>query len=897
MQGLVTAAATGKPLGGVQVAGNPGALSATTASDGTFSLTDLAVGTYVLTLTRDGYSTLVVPGVSAPESGATHLAVAMSTDSTSHDGLAISVQDQLFAGFDSAVALTATVLTPDTTASALTYSWTQTWGTPAAQLAGLGGPTLTFKTLALSDAKAEANASPGLGPYEAGTFVPARFGPMSVSISESGNYRFSLTVTDPEGHSATTAVTVFATPPTTGLRSVVTRVPVWLEGDGADASGAPVTAWSWQLVPPAGSTATIANPTSQFVTFTPDVAGTYDVTETLSGKTARIYANPWDGVSGVLTEPGSGNDYLVQGCKTCHFAPFQFPDDPKPGIAPDAFEGWATTKHARALADGLDGNLGPNFGPDCLQCHALGDLPTPIGNSGFSDIAASVGWTFPTTLQPGNYATLVATEPYLAQLANVQCDNCHGPRNLNVMGVDDFAAKSFTSGVCATCHSQAKQWKTSLHDNLQLAIDTVATTQAATDCARCHTAQGFAEYTRELRGGCVAAGSGSCLLTSDGAPPSDAGTNAMTSATLDLLRLNAAGAQPQTCAACHDPHDIAGNPKQLRIFDSVPTTLINGLSISGAGAGALCMVCHSSTTPYPSIGDDSLATNGMTSATPLVTPHLSSQSDVLFGANAYFLPFRQPSPHLAVADTCVGCHHDILTASERDAGTTLNGPFDPSPATNHAFATDLSICSSCHAAAFDGASIQSQTRARLDALDEAIFGKVATVLAATGAYTTSVRDPATSYSLCTTESSTPNLLLPIATTPVTFAPYAQTTEPPAHATHWRSLAQVLVTFPSNPFAGLTGLAECTDGDSPVVVAGATYGGGPVVLSLVDLQAGASRSPTGVPLFSAVSILGRAIYNEALLNADGSFGVHNRPFSDALITATMGQLALVTPTSP
>ena len=55
--------------------------------------------------------------------------------------------------------------------------------------------------------------------------MPARFGPMAIGIDETGNYQFSLTVKDPAGHTATTSAVVWATPPSSGLRSVPFNVP------------------------------------------------------------------------------------------------------------------------------------------------------------------------------------------------------------------------------------------------------------------------------------------------------------------------------------------------------------------------------------------------------------------------------------------------------------------------------------------------------------------------------------------------------------------------------------------------------------------------------------------------------------------------------------------------
>jgi hypothetical protein len=311
---------------------------------------------------------------------------------------------------------------------------------------------------------------------------------------------------------------------------------------------------------------------------------------------------------------------------------------------------------------------------------------------------------------------------------------------------------------------------------------------------------------------------------------------------------------------------------------------MNGVAVSAAGAGATCMVCHNSRPAFPEVDDFSLGANGLTSASSIVTPHNGTQTDVLYGANAYFMPQATPSPHLAVKDTCVGCHYAIPTAAQKSAGAT----------TNHAFLTDLSICSTCHASAIDGAAIQRETAASLGQLDQAIFSAVETLLAAAGTYNTTVRDAATLNYLCATGASVPNVYLPIATTPATFAPFAVSAGPPVHVQPWRSLGNVLVTFTTNPFAGVAGLAECSGTNAPAVVPGVTYGGGPVVLSIASAQAGPTHASKNPPLVSAVSITGKAIYNEALINNDLSLGVHNLPFTQTLLASTLAKLATVTP---
>ncbi len=873
----------GQPLPGAEVSdAQAGLAPTTTAGDGTFRVGKLAQGVYELTISRPGFVTRTV-GVSVGMTTTTHITISMGVDTAT--GLVVSVQDQPLAGFGTMVTLAATVSTaPDTDAAALTYAWTLTCGAPA-ELTGASSSSVTFKTLSLAAAKLEANPAAALGPYDGGGLVPSRFGPMAIGIDETGNYQLSLTVTDPHGRSLTTSALVWATPPTSGLRSVPLGLPVWLEGDSLASDGGPRTSWGFSLAPPIGSTSVLRGATTEFPSFTPDVPGSYGVTDGITGSATTVYAEGWDGISGDPAEPGSGDDYVVQGCTTCHTGSVQFPASPDAVAAPDMFKYWVSTKHATAFADGINGELGPTFGPSCLGCHTLGDSPVVVSNGGWDDVAAADGWSFPSPLAPGDYPALVARFPGLAQLANVQCESCHGPKNLDVMGRDDRAATSFATGVCATCHAEADSWKRSLHANLDVAIQT-ATTDGPTpaSCARCHSAQGFAEYAEELAAGCGATGSSSCLLTSDGDPPVDGGPNAADAVTFQRLGLTPPQVEPETCSACHDPHGASGLPLQLRVFDAVP--LMNGLRVSGVGAGAACMVCHNSRPASGPISDVTLGANGLTRSSTLITPHAGTQTDVLYGTSAYFMETASPSPHLAVEGTCAGCHA-IPTSAEADAGQT----------TNHAFATDLSICPACHSSAIDGAGLQAATAANLSGLDTAIFAAVGALLEAAGTYNTTVLDPATLKYLCVAGAGAPEVYLPLEAPPATFAPYAVSAGPPVHTTPWRDLGAVLVTFAADPFSAVGGLAECDGTTSPAVVPGAVYAGGPVVLSLEAAQPGPTHSSSKAPIISAVSITGRSIYNEALLHNDQSLGIHNLPFTQTLVSNTLASLRTVTPQNP
>ena len=229
IDGTVTSAVTGQPLVGVTVSGVQAGLSTTTASNGAFSLSALAEGTYVLTVSGAGYLPQTVP-VSVGINTTTNVAIALATDTASAGGLVVMVQDDYLAGFGNTVTLKAQVSSSEADAAAITYAWVQTGGTPAAGLAGTNTPTVTFRTLSLSEAKLEANPSAALGPYDGGLLVPARFGPMGIGIDETGNYQLSVTVSDPAGHKATASATVWATPATIGLRSAPLGLPVWFEG-------------------------------------------------------------------------------------------------------------------------------------------------------------------------------------------------------------------------------------------------------------------------------------------------------------------------------------------------------------------------------------------------------------------------------------------------------------------------------------------------------------------------------------------------------------------------------------------------------------------------------------------------------------------------------------------
>ncbi len=853
--GKIVSTVSSKALDAVAVVGEPGDIHTTSASDGSFSFPNLPAGAYTLTFTRDGYIPKTIPGVGVSSIGTTNLAVSLDTDAKT-DGPTIVMSDNLLAGFASNVTLTANVT--DTDSTNLTYAWTLVSGHDVT-FAGGNTNAISFTTLALTDAKSYAT-------YPNADNHIARFGPMGFSPDETGNYVFKLTVSDPEGHTASAQAKVMATAPGPSLRNVAVGLPLWFQGDSTAADAATMTSWSWTLDTSkvSGSTATLSGANTQFPSFTPDKIGTYTLTESVSGKSMDVYAGNWRGISGGAE--GTGNDYSVQGCISCHNGSTSIPYAGTPNPPPDMFTPWRNTKHAQAFSDGIDGVEGQSFGPECLQCHTLGNSSL-ASNAGFDDIATKDGWTFPTKLQSGNWNNMVSTMPDLAQLGNVQCESCHGPQTTAAHPTDVKARVSFSVEVCATCHQEepfhykVEQWQSSRHSDMALAVKEGSWEKAGSNlphCGRCHSGQGFSQYAQQLNAGY------SGYLTTNGQPLNDAGTNAVTDAAVlrDNLGLTADNTQPQVCASCHDPHNAAGNPAQLRVYGAIASLPNGQTNISGVGAGAVCMGCHNQRNGWLGAGT--------TSALP--TPHDGPQTDIIFGVNAFFIAQSEPSPHLAIKDTCTGCHYAIPRADQAAKGQT----------TNHAFKTDLTICNSCHSSGdggpgqVDGVGLQSGVKNQLLTLDKLIFTKMASTLAAkvtaNGSYVVSAQDTSTNNYLCASAGTgTPTFTF-------TAAPNAANMQEPQPAAEWRALTTLWISYPT-----LNGTLECT---STGALSGGTYNGTtPLKISVGNIKS----ANVAVFALTTTTIIAESIWNESLLHNDHTWGVHNFPFYTDVINATTTQL--------
>jgi predicted CXXCH cytochrome family protein len=814
LTGTVSAGAT--LLAGVTVTAEPGGATAMTDAAGAFKLPAMDIGGYILSFHLDGFIDQMVP-TAVTSSGPTKVTVNMATDPAGQ-GPTITVSDQLNAGFAKPVSIQASA----TGLGKLSYAWKQATG-PAVTLDGADTDTLSFTTQGFDAA---------IGP---GVVANARFGMLGMNPDEAGNYVFELSVTDEVGHVTTSDVRVNAARPTTGQRNVAVGIQVFAQGDGVLATPAQAS-WSWTLdkSQAPNSAAMVQGASTQFPSFTPDVMGTYTLTETVSGKSLKIYAGTW---LGAMTDAAQSN------CMLCHNG----------GLAPDKFTGWKKTKHYSAIRHQLDGDYGQGFKEECLSCHSVGYDKT-AANGGFDDQEPGSGWTFPDTLKAGNYDMLMASSK-VGPLAGIQCENCHGPQvgppngpHANANNKDDASRISWSSDVCASCHQEspayykAGQWAQGKHADMTLAVleGTVENRgTAAAHCGRCHTAQGFAQYARQLAQGYTG------LLTSDGKPaaPGNPSPNAATLASLTATGLTKAAVQSQTCAACHDPHN-ADDPAQLRMYDSV-AGLPNGMgAITGAGAGLICAACHNTRNGEHS---DYVAAPANFSA-----PHAAAQADVVYGFNAYFVNRLNPSPHLAVADTCAGCHYKATTASNQAAKQT----------SNHSFMVDNTLCANCHSASVDGEGLQATYQVELDNLAKSLTGKVKNLLvqallpANGSAFTVRGWDPVTDFYSSAAASN-----VVISTLPLTVEFFEVHGQVGFILTMPAPMQFPLVDAAGNP-------AGVLNTDKVYVQAG----------SLKNAAASAT-------LFAANSDYLKASWNYFLLHGDNTKGIHNPPFYNAVLAAT------------
>jgi hypothetical protein len=362
-----------------------------------------------------------------------------------------------------------------------------------------------------------------------------------------------------------------------GLLNVGVGTQMLLEGSSDKKMTNPI----WTVITrPEGSAATFGIPVykdemKQLITFVPDVLGTYVIAFSEGDKKAKVTIN-------AAKYKGSKT------CAKCH----------KSKVAE-----WAETGHGLHFTKALNG--ASRSGTRCLLCHTTG-VDAEATNDGFDDFH----FVYPDAPGPGVADSLRAIYPEAMALANIQCEACHGPGSSHNGNISDSKiVVSLGVGVCAQCHDyrhhiDVPQLKVAAHYDPPFKKSWNAT------CARCHTVEGFIEY-------------------SENKP----------------IRSHAT--KPFTCAVCHNPHSNK-NEKQLRTMRAV---LANGEEVTDAGLGAICMNCHQSLQDANSYID---------SPSPKFGPHYGVQADVLIGTNVITFGKQLPtSQHFATTkneNACVDCH-------------------------------------------------------------------------------------------------------------------------------------------------------------------------------------------------------------------------------------------------
>jgi hypothetical protein len=384
-------------------------------------------------------------------------------------------------------------------------------------------------------------------------------------------------------------------------------------------------------------------------------------------------------------------------CTTCHNGE----------IASDQFTTWQGSGHAEIFTSNID-DPGGHWGIGCASCHTVGYDPD-VDNGGFDEAVVAEGWEVPPHGDVGTYAAMLADYPETAGLANIQCENCHGPQDSEAHMIG-AARQNLSSDLCGSCHGEPprhgrfQQWEESLHANVELALEEATVEGRGTlapHCGRCHSAQGFIAWVEQ----------GDLTQYIQGADGN------ATEEELIALGMTEDTVQPVTCVACHDPHDVgksSGEPNTATVrVDGETALLPAGFKAVGVGRGALCMTCHN--TRNGEHNDGAVAT--MTDH----APHTAAQADVLMGENAFFVSVGERSKHSLVTDTCTGCH---MVLSPPPAEFSRQGA-----GTNHAFEADGEMCTQCHGA-YDGGTLHDAVEAGMHELQMAIEQAIAMEISA-----------------------------------------------------------------------------------------------------------------------------------------------------------------------
>ncbi len=478
------------------------------------------------------------------------------------------------------------------------------------------------------------------------------------SLEEAALVELEVDVVTTSGtyHGAAEIHTALPWQPAAGIRTVPLGVPVLLHGKVQDS-------YSWILKAPGASRATLIGAGTRYPEFTPDIPGRYSVvvTDQATGRPVSIvvHSGLWQGV--VVGQDGDGRPISDPACTSCH----DYPE-----VAPDMFTPWAQTGHAEIFTNNL--NTSTHYGDRCFSCHGVGYNPG-VANNGMGDSPDYQDFMSSGMINnPGdNWTQVLEDFPATARLANIQCENCHGPQ-VRTSHKRAEPRIDISSDVCAVCHGEPlrharfQQWQLSGHANYELAIDE----SGSGNCSRCHTGNGFLKWLP-------------VLLDDD--PATDPLASIQVSWTEDE-------AHPATCVTCHDPHAIgtttgADTNATTRISGDTPP-LIAGFTATDVGRGAICLTCHNT---RRGARNDAVFADLVGTSESVRAPHGGAQADVMMGQNAYFVEVGNRGDHsmtMYVEDTCVTCH---MEATPPPDVLSYNGG-----GTNHTFFARADICGECH---------------------------------------------------------------------------------------------------------------------------------------------------------------------------------------------------------
>ncbi|MBI4303579.1 MAG: hypothetical protein HY665_04510 [Chloroflexi bacterium] len=549
------------------------------------------------------------------------------------------------------------------------YEWTQTAGVEAR----ISNPKSDTLQVTLSNAAAYKEALiKGIKTKE--RLAVLGINPHALEAAETATFR--VTATTSSGKYSGT-VNVAATLPyviTLGLSNVPVGEPVLLN---APSQGQ----YMWSIAGPNGSKAALQDGASRNPGFTPDVVGKYAITDRISGAKIDVYAGTWAGAISGQDDKGRP---LSAGCTVCH--------DGK--TAPDNFTAWAKSGHAEIFTQNINDPAG-HWAINCAQCHTVGYNPA-VKNNGFDEAVAAENWQVPPHGEVGYWTMMQQKFPKTTSMANIQCENCHGPNNspLHANKEIDTARVSLSADVCGSCHGEParhgrfQQWEESRHAGTDT---TPARGLSSASCARCHSAQGFLIWLKQ----------GDLEKQIQGAKGN------ATVAELAAMGITADKVEPVTCAVCHEPHNpgtVSGDPTNATVrIQNVTKMLPAGFKAENVGKGALCITCHNTRNAVHNIEAP---------PTSYSAPHTASQADVLMGQNAYLVEVPSRSPHASVKDSCVTCHMEKTPPppefSYQGAGT------------NHSFKASVTICGECHSNTLDGKAFQTSVKDLEHELGEAM---------------------------------------------------------------------------------------------------------------------------------------------------------------------------------